>query len=223
MYYFHPFRDAVVECSSKYGKDAKRAALASDLIQLTAASTAYAQYGAANQQSLESGLELALSYAWEDLQIAFNGFGNSHMTGVVLNWWEEIDTRFYSDCRVTLNRGSMEANDKTSKSAKRRYLSNYRSRSVRTPTQGFDLPQAMPCWGPGLTQWHADAYEVDLDTLKVFLAHIEEQERLGLTVLNVSETTFMAEGGTEFSTAGAVDPNPFWKDQQGKPSLKLVT
>jgi hypothetical protein len=220
MYYFYPFRDAVIECASKYGKsDNNAAAAATDLLQLTAVSTAYVYYGANDP---EADLKLPLSRAWEDIQVAFSGFGNSHMTGVIVNWWESIDNRYYSECRNTLNAASMEAERKTPKETKRRYFQDYRSVSVRTPNQGFDMPQAMPCWGPGLTQWHADAYEVDLDTLKVFLAHIEESERMGLTPINVTRASYVTEDGKEVSSSGVIERNPFWKDQQGKPMLKLV-
>ena len=128
MYHFYPFRDAVIECASKYGKSDNSAAAATDLLQLTAVSTAYVHYGASDP---EADLKMSLSHAWEDIQVAFNGFGNSHMTGVVVSWWQSIDARYYSECRNTLNQGSMEGERKTPRQSKRRYLEDYRSVSVR--------------------------------------------------------------------------------------------
>ena len=161
--------------------------------------------------------EQALSYAWEDTVVAFSGYGQSAMTGAVVDVWTATPTARWDALQSHLNKGLSEAEFQTPKTVSRRYLLKYRTKSVRTPHEGFDLPAVVPVWGPRLREWAQvngmDPYEAETQMLL-----IEEYERMGLIDLG-EEVRFAKESKVEPLVAPET-PTPGKK--KGRAHLTLV-
>lgn len=126
--------------------------------------------------------ELAMSYAWEDAIVAFSGYGQSCFTGVILDLWMSVPRDQWDEFQNFLNAAMLEAEWATPKTAPRRYLSKYRQLRMRTPQDGFDLPAAVPVWGPRWKEWAA-SNGMDPDESECQMREIEEYERMGLIEL----------------------------------------
>tara|TARA_Y100000034_G_C6771585_1_gene344245 strand:- start:123 stop:734 length:612 start_codon:yes stop_codon:yes gene_type:complete len=124
-------------------------------------------------------LEQAMAWAWEDMVMAFRGYGSSCLTGAVLSYWQTIPEPFWEDVRRGLNRGAGAAIEGTPKAVKRRYLLQHRIQTVRTPEMGFDLPALVPTFGPSLRDW-AKRNGFNPDDVEAQFTQLEEAERLGL-------------------------------------------
>jgi hypothetical protein len=98
----------------------------------------------------ETDRKLVMSYAWEDTLIAFSGYGQSGLTGVIIDVWSAVPKELWADFRADLNSAKVQAAVMTANTVPRRYLEKYRNMSVRTPQEGFDLPAIVPIWGPRL-------------------------------------------------------------------------
>ena len=121
----------------------------------------------------------AMSWAWEDMVMSFRGFGESSMTGPIMSLWQAIPEDKWEEARKVLNIAALNANRETPATVRRRYLTQYRCQTVRTPTWGFDLPAIVPTFGPRLRKW-AEASGMNPDTVEEHMAIIEEYERMGL-------------------------------------------
>lgn len=99
--------------------------------------------------------EQVRSWAWEDMVIAFQGLGYSHLTGTVIYLWSCIPQDKWNEGRSRLNEGVIAANMQTPKTVKRRYTSLHLTATVRTPDMGFDLPAIVPLFGAKAQDWAA--------------------------------------------------------------------
>ena len=123
--------------------------------------------------------EQAISWAWEDLSIALAGYGQSAMTGTVIDIWTSTPKDSWEELRKVLNSGIAKAEAETSNIVSRRYLQRYRGLACRSPKDGFDLPSVVPAWGPRLREW-ASKMGMDPDATEEQMRYIEEYERMGL-------------------------------------------
>jgi len=139
--------------------------------------------------------EVAFSYAWEDTVIAFSGLGESTLTGVVIDIWMSLPEEEWEDFKIALNKGKVAADDSTSNKVRRRYLLQYRRKSVRTPEDGFDLPSVVPTSGPSFREW-AEEVELDPRAAEDQMLAMEEAERLGL--MDFSEREHITSTGDEY-------------------------
>jgi hypothetical protein len=124
----------------------------------------------------------AMAWAWEDMIIAFSGYGESWSTGAVMSLWSALPPEKWKDMVGVLNKAKWTACEETSKLVKRRYFQTYRRASVRTPSQGFDLPAIVPVYGPRLREW-AVKNGRDPDKTEVQMQLVEKYERMGLVDL----------------------------------------
>jgi hypothetical protein len=128
----------------------------------------------------------AYSWAWEDLHITFTGYGESAMTGPVLQLWDCLSTRKQKQLQRLLTKVFEEAEASTDRSVARRYLSPARNMPVRLPSEGYDLPPIIPNWGPSLEDW-AMSEGGDPAEAEKQLRLIEMQERMGLIRFQVDD------------------------------------
>ena len=124
-----------------------------------------------------------LSWAWEDLALAFSGYGQSSMTGVIIDFWNATPKDKWEELRRHLNASIAKAETMTSNAVPRRYLQKYRNLASRSPKDGFDLPAIVPAWGSRLKEW-ASKMGMDPDSTAEQMRTIEEYERLGLIELS---------------------------------------
>ena len=163
--------------------------------------------------------EEAMAWAWEDMQVAFAGFGDSALTGVIINLWTSLDRNIWDEARGALNEALMACEKTTPKTVPRRYLLQYRMKSVRTPTQGFDLPAVVPVTGPRMREW-AESNGMPPERAEEQMALIEEYERMGLIDLE-SEGFFVGHGGVQFEP-GLPLPEDIELRAPASPHLRLV-
>ncbi len=133
----------------------------------------------------DTNTEQALSWAWEDMVMAFKGFGDSGMTGLIMALWSTIPKEKWEECRKALNMASFFSDKGTAKTVARRYLTQYRLQTTRTPKWGFDLPDIVPTSGPQLREW-AKANDLDPDDTEAQMMLVEKYERMGLLDLGES-------------------------------------
>ena len=140
--------------------------------------------------------EHTLSWAWEDLVIALAGYGQSAMTGTVIDLWTSTPKDDWEELRKVLNAAVAKAEHHTSNGVPRRYLQKYRCLAVRSPKDGFDLPSIVPAWGSRLKEW-ASKMGMDPDATEEQMRMIEEYERMGLIEIGNELRTAQAVGDTE--------------------------
>jgi hypothetical protein len=121
-------------------------------------------------------MDECLSFAWEDAQIAFTGYGSEIMTGAVMALWSNLDTDLWDAFQNSVEKAFREAEQATSSTVKRRYLSRYRSRPVRRLDEGFDLPCVVPMFGTAVRDWAADVGE-DPDDVTERIMWIEQASK----------------------------------------------
>jgi len=121
----------------------------------------------------------AMAWAWEDMDMAFKGYGDSSLTGAVMNLWTALGPENWAQAKTAINKASMAAGDATPKRVPRQYLLQYRVKTCRTPEMGFDLPHIMPAWGRRLHEW-AESQGLEPQETEHQMQLIEEYERMGI-------------------------------------------
>ena len=163
--------------------------------------------------------DLAMSYAWEDMSIAFMGYGQSSFTGVIIDLWMAIPKDQWDEFQNFLNGAICEAEWATPKTAPRRYISKYRQLSSRSPKDGFDLPAVTPIWGPRLREW-AVLNDMDPDETEYQMKVVEEYERMGLIDLGTDLVTKQPEETPVTAPTLPVSAEPSSVEETKKSSSK---
>lgn len=221
MFNYFPIRDALTDLAQKHGEPdyGKKANLQ---LQLTVTCQAVVSYGLA-ESTAEEDMKLSMSYAWEDAGMALRGLGDNLTTGAIMDWWEGIKHDMWPHCQQQLNRAVSEAEQTTPLTTPRMYLKQYRQKGVRTPYEGYDLPRAMPNWGPGLNSWRDNPWDYSLDELSRILQQLDNQERMGILTVPVFGKDYMLPNGTTYNGTVLLDDNPFMVDNSPvKSHLRLV-
>jgi len=161
--------------------------------------------------------EQAIAWAWEDMQIAFSGYGDSALTGAVVNLWTAVPEDRWDEGLQVINTAVMRANDETPKTVARRYLLHYRVQTARTPRMGYDLPAIVPVTGPAMREW-AESVGMNPDAAEAQMMLVEEYERMGLIKLG-QEDLYVQKGGAKVSAGSEAMMNP---EAVGPPKLRLV-
>ncbi len=213
-YDYKPFEHGLDEFVERLKNPAASRALSRLKFMVLAA--AWCDYGI---WDTETDNEEALAAAWEDMHLAFCGFGDSSMTGVVIHLWTAVGSDFWEAGVSCLNEAASAAEEATSKTVARRYLLHYRIQTVRTPEMGYDLPAVVPVTGSRIREWAAKNGLPPRKT-EAQMALIEEYERLGLINLE-AEGYFVGHGGAQFEPGSAMAVNPAMAKLQ-PPTLKLV-
>jgi hypothetical protein len=119
--------------------------------------------------------EINLSYAWEDVQVSFFGYGEPSLTGCILQLWAHTPKKERNSFERVVY-AAFQAAEKATGDTPRRYLSRWRRKPVRRPEQGFNLPTILPCNGPRLKDWAEDEGE-DFDAVQDQLYWLELADR----------------------------------------------
>ena len=117
--------------------------------------------------------EKCMSFAWEDAQIGFTGYGSEIMTGAVMALWTNLDEDEWDELHEVITRAFAAADEATGKDVVRRYLPKYRNKAIRRLDEGFDLPCVVPLFGPVLHDWASDTGN-DAEEISQQLQWVEE-------------------------------------------------
>lgn len=123
--------------------------------------------------------EEALAWGWQELSVALSGYGQSAMTGAVIDVWTATPKDRWDELRELLSDARAQAEAQTSNQVPRLFLEKIRDAVVRTPADGFDLPAVVPLVGPRLREW-ATKMGMDPDDTEEQNRAVEEYERMGL-------------------------------------------
>lgn len=91
----------------------------------------------------------ALAYAWEDMRVAFAGYGDWLTTGAVQLLWAQLPRNLWPELRIVLQFAFDEADRKTPVTLPRRYTRTFRCQPVVTPDMknAYDKKAAVPLIG----------------------------------------------------------------------------
>lgn len=123
--------------------------------------------------------EQAMAWAWEDVRVAFAGYGDSVVTGAIINYWGCIGIDAQETALRIIGKAAAEAERGTSPKAPRRFLKKYRTAAIRNPDEGYELPAIIPVRGHRARAW-ADQQGLPPVAAAEQMALLEEQERMGL-------------------------------------------
>lgn len=126
---------------------------------------AFIDYGSRKEMS-EPEQARAMSYAWEDLQMAFTGHGEWTLQGCVLHLWSLLGTREEEKFYRAIKQGFEAAEEATPAEAVRRYLHKYRTKPPRKPSQDWNLATILPMSGKVLEEWALDEGEDPAEVLE---------------------------------------------------------
>jgi hypothetical protein len=115
--------------------------------------TAYAYLDFAHEKPPN---DLALSYAWEDAQVAFTGHGEASLIGCVIHMWVHVLQDDKAQFKRTIEEAFRKAEAATDPDLPRRYISRWRDKPARTPEEQFNLPAILPVWGAKTDDWALD-------------------------------------------------------------------
>lgn len=176
-YQYEPFLRALEEVVEKRGTSEAKRAL--QYVRFAVLSIAWVEMSVWDKRV---NVEEVLSWAWEDMVMAFTGYGSHETTGVVVLFWESLPREEWPQVVSCLNEGKVKSETQTGYTAPRRYLLHYRSLTVRSPEMGFDLPCVLPTFGPRTEEWARKWGEengVEPTTVLDRIATIERLEREG--------------------------------------------
>lgn len=182
MYRYKPF----VEALTSYVKGLKISEATRALVKLkfTVLAMAWADFDIWDP---EVDKEEAMSCAWEDMVIAFSGFGESSSTGILVDFWNSIPESNWIELRRVLNKAKTVCIDETLENkGKFRYLLEYRNRAVNTPKEGFSYPSVVPITGRRTRLW-AIQNGLNPDDVEFQLREVAKLESLGLIDVSVSK------------------------------------
>ena len=118
-----------------------------------------ASYAYSDFKRPENTWEEALAFAWEDAQMAFTGHGEVGFSGIIVQLWMHLSEKEKPEFKKVLTQAFKAAEVATATSTPRRFMLKNRSKPIRTPEEGFDLPYILPVWGPSLREWAVDEGE----------------------------------------------------------------
>lgn len=176
-YQYEPFLGALESVVKEF--DTPEAKRALQYVRFSVLSIAWVEMGVWKKGM---DVDVVLSWAWEDMVMAFTGYGSHETTGVVVLFWESIPREKWSDVVNRLNEGKTKSEAETGNHVQRRYLLHYRSQTVRSPDMGFDLPCVLPVFGPRMQDWAEKwAKENGVEPASALdkIAEIERLEREG--------------------------------------------
>lgn len=109
---------------------------------------AYCDFSAPNLPTEEH-----LSWAWEDVELAFKGLGDSTLHGCIVQMWSCLSPQEKKFFLSTVKIGFSEAEAATGEDVARRYLFRYRRKPVRNPELGYNYQMTPPLQGVQLKNW----------------------------------------------------------------------
>ena len=209
-YAFEPFREGLKEVMELSGNQAVRRAYSR--LMFSVAAVAWCECDAWHPDADE---DQVFGWAWEDLRIAFSGYGDLGMEGDVLHFWNTMGEEFWDEALDILELAAADAERQTSRSVKRRYLKAYRNSPIRKPSDGYDLPSLIPVNGYRMRAW-AESNGMVPEEAEEQMALMEEYERMGMIDLAINRS-FIGHGGEEVEADSSV-----CREVEGAPFLTLV-
>lgn len=130
----------------------------------------------------------AKAWAWEDLDTAMRGYGDSFLTGVACLMSNSVSENeaWEKEYIEGVESAFAAAEAATSKDVPRRYLKQYRTAKVRTVKEGYHLPCILPCFGPSVREWALLEGKIP-DEVESALTCLEFNERTGEAVREAGE------------------------------------
>jgi len=135
------------------------------------------EYGMLEAKS-EEQKKKALSFSWEDMDLAFRGYGDNCTTGFVMQLWAVLFKDDWPHFKKLLEECLGEARAVANeKGVKPRYSAKYLSKPVRDLDEEFCLPTALPLSGPVIREW-AIENDKDPDRLEEAMLYLETVDLL---------------------------------------------
>ena len=97
-----------------------------------------------------------IAMAWEDVQMAFNGFGDTALHGIILSMWSGLKEKEQKRFLAAIKRGVHQAEKETASDHPRRYVRKFRTAPVVNPDDGYELPTVTPVSGVKMRDWAID-------------------------------------------------------------------
>tara|TARA_Y100000034_G_scaffold107566_1_gene137209 strand:+ start:1850 stop:2473 length:624 start_codon:yes stop_codon:yes gene_type:complete len=138
---------------------------------------AVVEYGMFDTED-EKEREKAVSFVWEDMDLAFRGYGDNCTTGFVMQLWSVLPKedwpKFKELLEDCLGRARKEAERR---GVKPRYSHKYLCKPVRDLDEDFCLPTALPLSGPVVRDWAID-HDHDPIRIEEAMLYLETVDRL---------------------------------------------
>lgn len=130
--------------------------------------------------------EEQLSWAWEDVELAFKGLGDSTLHGCIVQMWSCLSSQEKKFFLSTIKIGLGEAEQATGEDVARRYILRYRRKPVRNPELGYNYQMTPPVQGVQPKEW-AVGEGTDPEDHQDFLASLEDVDDAMLLIQDVQE------------------------------------
>lgn len=134
--------------------------------------------------------EEQLSWAWEDVELAFKGLGDSILHGCIVQMWSTLKPSEKEFFLSSVRMGFSAAETATPEDVHRRYLQRYRKLAIRDPELGYNYQIEPIESGVTCKEW---SNELDPDEHSNFLATLDEKS--GLTSLFIQVVASRRQGG----------------------------
>jgi len=152
---------------------------------------AYLDFSAPNRPSKQH-----LSWAWEDAQIAFKGYGETMLHGAILQMWSTLGPIDQAQFLRSADEAFYLAECETDREANRRYVKKYRNEEIRDPSDGFNLPSVTPVSGVKLKDWlHDEGFRPD--EKEKFMAYLRELAIEDREIVKTNKHLRVYEGGSK--------------------------
>jgi hypothetical protein len=116
--------------------------------------------------SCEEAKDRAMSFAWEDVQMAFTGHGEWALAGCILQMWTCLSPKKQARFFEVVKAAFEAAEEATSPEAPRRYMHRFRTKPPRKPGENWTLPTILPMSGKTLSDWALDNGEDPREVLR---------------------------------------------------------
>ena len=148
---------------------------------------AVVEYGMLDTED-ERARKKAVSFAWEDMDVAFRGYGDNCTTGFVMQIWSVLQKKDWPVFKALLE----EALSKARKEAEHRgvnprYSDRYLYKPVRDLDEEFCLPTALPLSGPVVRDWAVEN-DKDPERLEEAMLYLETVDRIKAKARVVNES-----------------------------------
>lgn len=138
--------------------------------------TASVDYGL-RPNSTEDEQHQALAKAWEDVYIAFKGYGDNILTGPMLQLWHYTTEKQRKSLHSALTEACASVDAFYNEhSIRRRYLQKYWKANVKSKPTHFQEPTALPISGRPLQDWSYNS-GVEPEVMEQVMHEIEVREQ----------------------------------------------
>ena len=128
--------------------------------------------------------EQSLAWAWEEVAVAFKGYGEPILNGVILQMWTTLHDGEKAKFLEAVYAGFDAAEEMTGPDTTRKFTKAWREKPWHDPAKGFSYPTMLPVSGDKLREWCIDEGE-DIDEIEYMIAmdqkeNFTEPDRKGI-------------------------------------------